>query len=199
MVPCEALWHMDTTNCNLSKIGSKIIAIHFCETWNRIFKACIALKPERDEKWKPRNSITSDKLCLTSTRHFWKMYRKWQFTIFQVYGFYDFFLFKIMKSTKNPQNSILCTLWYNLYTKHRLRQQLFELAYNLKYYALLFWRVYVQGICLLLLYHHPKQNRSTEGCSKLKRSVDMTSSGKNGLDIRTNASPKWDRTRCPEE
>ena len=37
-----------------------------------------------------------------------------------------------------------------------------------------------------------KQNRSTEGCSKLKRSVDMTSSGKNGLNIRTNASPKWD-------
>ena len=33
------------------------------------------------------------------------------------------------------------------------------------------------------------QNRSTEGCSKLKRSVDMTSSGMNGLNIRTNASP----------
>ena len=44
-----------------------------------------------------------------------------------------------------------------------------------------------------------KQNRSTEGYSKLKRSVDMTSSRKNGLNIRTNASPKWDRTRCPEE
>ena len=44
-----------------------------------------------------------------------------------------------------------------------------------------------------------KQNSSTEGCSKLKRSVDMTSSGKNGLNIRTNAKPKWDRTRCPEE
>ena len=44
-----------------------------------------------------------------------------------------------------------------------------------------------------------QQNRSTEGCSKLKRSVDMTSSGKNGLNIRTNASPKWDRTRCPDE
>ena len=27
----------------------------------------------------------------------------------------------------------------------------------------------------------------------------MTSSRKNGLNIRTNASPKWDRTRCPEE
>ena len=40
-----------------------------------------------------------------------------------------------------------------------------------------------------------KQNRSTEGCSRLKRSVDMTSSGKNGLNIRTNASPKWDRTQ----
>ena len=39
---------------------------------------------------------------------------------------------------------------------------------------------------------HKEQNRSTEGCSKLKRSVDMTSSGKNGLNIRTNASPKWD-------
>ena len=42
-----------------------------------------------------------------------------------------------------------------------------------------------------------KQNRSTEGCSKLKKSVDMTSSGKNGLNIKTNASPKWDRTKCP--
>ena len=39
-----------------------------------------------------------------------------------------------------------------------------------------------------------KQNKSTEGCSKLKRSIDMTSSGKNGLNIRTNASPKWDMT-----
>ena len=34
-----------------------------------------------------------------------------------------------------------------------------------------------------------KQNRSTEGCSKLKRSVDMTSSGKNGLNIRTMQIP----------
>ena len=30
------------------------------------------------------------------------------------------------------------------------------------------------------------QNRSTAGCSKLKRSVDMTSSGKNGLSIKTS-------------
>ena len=29
-----------------------------------------------------------------------------------------------------------------------------------------------------------KQNRSTEGCSKLKMSVDMTSLGKNGLNIK---------------
>ena len=34
-----------------------------------------------------------------------------------------------------------------------------------------------------------KQNRSTEGCSKLKRSIDMTSSGKNGLNIRTMQVP----------
>ena len=44
-----------------------------------------------------------------------------------------------------------------------------------------------------------RQNRSTEGYSKLKSSVDMTSSGKNGINIRTNESPKLDRTRCPEE
>ena len=114
MVPCEAFWHIDTTNCNLSKIGSKIIAIRFCETWNRILKACIALKPEGDEKWKSRNSINSDQLCLTSTRHFWKMYRKWIFSIFQIYGFYDFFLFKSMKSTKNSQILffVLCDITY---------------------------------------------------------------------------------------
>ena len=52
--------------------------------------------------------------------------------------FLRFFLFKSMKSTKNPQNSILCTPWHNLYTKHRKWQQLFELAYKLKYYVLLF-------------------------------------------------------------
>ena len=28
-----------------------------------------------------------------------------------------------------------------------------------------------------------------------KRSIDMTRSGMNGLNIRTNASPKWDRTQ----
>ena len=44
-----------------------------------------------------------------------------------------------------------------------------------------------------------EQNRSNEGCSKLKSSVDITSSGKNGLNIRANASPKGDRTRCLDE
>ena len=42
-----------------------------------------------------------------------------------------------------------------------------------------------------IIYIFRKQNRSTEGCSKLKRSVGMTSSGKNGLNIKTNASPNW--------
>ena len=91
MVPCEAFWHMDTTNCNLSKIGSKTIAICFCDTWNRILKASISSKREGDEKWKPRNSINSDQLCLTSTWHFWRMYRKWKFPNFQMYAFYGFF------------------------------------------------------------------------------------------------------------
>ena len=87
---------MDTTNCNLSKIGSKIIAIPLCKTWNRILKACIALKPEGDEKWKSRNSINYDQLCLTSTRHLWKIYRKWKFQNFQIYGFNNFVRFKFV-------------------------------------------------------------------------------------------------------
>ena len=44
-------------------------------------------------------------------------------------------------------------------------------------------KVNVTKFCALINVY--KQNRSTEGCSKLKRSVDMTSSGKNGLNIRT--------------
>ena len=44
-----------------------------------------------------------------------------------------------------------------------------------------------------------KQNRSTEGCPKLKRSVDMKCSGKNGLNIRTNASPKWGQDQVSGE
>ena len=150
MVPCEAFWHVDTTNCNLSKIGSKIIAIRFCETWNRILRACIALKPEGDEKWKPRNSINSDQLCLTSTRHFRKMYRKWKFPIFQIYDFYDCFSLQKHEIYQNHQNSILWALWHNLYTKHKLRQQLFELVYKLKYCALLFLEsIFWHQVCVL--------------------------------------------------
>ena len=67
-----------------------------------------------------------------------KISKIFKFTVFTI-----FFLFKSMKSTKNPQNSILCTLLHNLHTKHRKRQQLFELAYKLKYYALLFFGEYI--------------------------------------------------------
>ena len=35
-----------------------------------------------------------------------------------------------------------------------------------------------------------KQKRSTEGCSKLKKSENKTSLGEIGLDMRTHASPK---------
>ena len=33
--------------------------------------------------------------------------------------------------------------------------------------------------------------------SEIKKSEDLTSFGKTGLIIRTYASPKWDRIRCP--
>ena len=43
-----------------------------------------------------------------------------------------------------------------------------------------------------------EQNRSTEGCSKLKRSVDNASSGNNGLNIRTNGTgPGVRRSKRP--
>ena len=55
-------------------------------------------------------------------------------------------------------------------------------------HALTYW---AETLCRTLFNARKlKQNRSTEGCSKLRRSVDTTSSGKNGLNIRTNASPK---------
>ena len=139
MVPCEAFWHMDTTNCNLSKIGSKLIAIRFCETWNRILKACIALKPEGDEKLKPRNSINSDQHCLMSTRNFWKMYRKWKFPNFQIYGFYDFFLFKSMKSTTPPPSKL-----YFLYS-------MTHLIFKTQVTATIIWTCLYTKICVTFL------------------------------------------------
>ena len=60
-------------------------------------------------------------------------------------------------------------------------------------------KMFINGNDVITQNSGAKQNRSTEGCSKLKRSVDITSSGKSGLNIRTNASPKLDMTRCLEE
>ena len=68
------------------------------------------------------------------------------------------------------------------------------------------WKLRIMWSMEVLIYWYKnlkiddeQQNRTKEGCSKLKRSVDITSSGKNGLNMRTNASPKWDKTGCPEE
>ena len=134
------IWIPQTATCQ--KLEAKLLRYTFSKHEIAYWKHVLHWNRKEMEKWKPRNSINSDQLCLTSTRHFWKMYRKWKFPNFQIYGFYDFFVFKSINSTKNPHNSILCTLWHNLYTKHRKRQQLFEIAYKLKYYAVLFWRVY---------------------------------------------------------
>ena len=60
-------------------------------------------------------------------------------------------------------------------------------------------RFWISSPLTISLNSYGRQNRSTEECSKLKRSVDMTNSGKNSFNIRTNTSQKWDRTRCPEE
>ena len=47
-----------------------------------------------------------------------------------------------------------------------------------------------------IMYSRLKQNRNSEGCSKFRKD---DKSGKKGHNIRKNASPKWDSTRCPEE
>ena len=73
----------------LVKNWQQIIAIRFSKTWNRILKACIALKSEGDENWKPRNSLKSDQLCLTCNRRFWKMYKKWKFSNLRFLRFFS--------------------------------------------------------------------------------------------------------------
>ena len=64
---------------------------NYCDTLLRNMKSHIesmyCIETGRRWKMKTRNSINSDQLCLTSTRHFWKMYRKWKFPNFQIYGF----------------------------------------------------------------------------------------------------------------
>ena len=140
MVPCESFRHMDTTNCNLSKIGSKIIATRFCKTWNRILKACIALKPVGDEKWKPRNSINSDQLWVTLLDIFEKCTENENFQIFKFTVFTIFFSSKAWNFKKTLK--ILSLMFYDITYKQNTGN-LFELAYKLKYIELLFWRVCV--------------------------------------------------------
>ena len=87
----------------------------YCDTLLRNMKShiesiYIALKPEGDEKWKPRNSINSDQLCLK------KMYKKWKFSNLR---FLQLFSLQKHEFYQKHSNSILCTLWHNLYTKHR--------------------------------------------------------------------------------
>ena len=94
---------------------------NYCDTLSRNMKSHIesmnCIETGRRWKWKPRNC-----LCCFAWRLldiFEKCTENENFQIFKFTVFTIFFLFKSMKSTKNPQNYILCTLWHNLYTKHR--------------------------------------------------------------------------------
>ena len=55
--------------------------------------------------------------------------------------------------------------------------------------------------CLHLYFVHStvKQKQKYRGMFETQKSRSKTISGDIGLNIRTLASPKWDRTRCPEE
>ena len=63
------------------------------------------------------------------------------------------------------------------------------------------------GLGLLMMVQYTRNAQTDILFSKIEvprdernsKSENMTCSGENNLNIRTNASPKWDRTRCPEE
>ena len=44
-----------------------------------------------------------------------------------------------------------------------------------------------------------KQNKKYRGMFEIQSPKNMTSSGENGLNIKTNESPKWNKTSCPVE
>ena len=50
-------------------------------------------------------------------------------------------------------------------------------------------RKYFDNVDIVLTILKQNTGRSTEGCSKLKRSIDITSSRKNGLNIRKMQVP----------
>ena len=121
---------------------------NYCHTFLRNMKSHIesmyCIETEGDEKWKPRNSINSDQLCLTSSRHFWKMNRKWKFPNFQIYGLYDFFFSS--KAWNLPKTLkilffVLCDITYIQTTGNG--NKYLNLPNKLKYYALLLIGEYI--------------------------------------------------------
>ena len=119
------------------------------------------------------------------------------------FGFFNSFSFRKVLYKNNPLK-YLWRAYYAPFAVLRYILRYFDTQWlSLTVFINHFAQWHVNQITLKFWVHRntkfERQNRNTKGCSKLKRSVDMTSSGKNGLNIRTNASPKWDRTRCPEE
>ena len=79
----------------------------------------------------------------TSTRHFWKIYRKWNFPNFQIYGFYDFFSLQKHRIYQKPSK------FYSLYsmilsyiqnTSNGINYLILPINKNIMRYF--FWRVY---------------------------------------------------------
>ena len=135
---------MDTTNCNLSNFGGKVIVIRFCEAWNRILKACIAFKPEGDEKWKPRNSINMWSALPDIYYTFLKNVQKIKISKFSNLRFLRFFFSS--KAWNLPKT--LKILFFVIYDMTYIQNtgndnNYLNLPIKLKYYALLFWRVYL--------------------------------------------------------
>ena len=103
---------------------------------------CIALKPEGDEKWKPG-------ILWIVIIFAWRLLEIFEKCTenenSQIFIFTVFTIFFSSKAWNLPKTlKILFYVLYDItYITHRERQQLFELAYKLKYYALLFWSVYM--------------------------------------------------------
>ena len=98
------IWIPQTVTCQ--KLEAKLLRFAFAN--NEIAYWKHVLHWNRKEMKNENRGIL--KLCLTSTRHFWKMYRKWKFTNFQIYDIYDFFSLQKDEIYQKPSK------FYSLYS-----------------------------------------------------------------------------------
>ena len=123
----------------------------------------------------------------------WREYnlQYWRWLYFRRYNYFWIELNLHVREVKNWENHYYVGFGICL-TLHEIHKKLCPTKIKPSDFKMSIPRV-------ISLYFFIWENRGTEGCWKLQRFIDMKSSGQNGPNVRTNASPKWGRTRCLEE